>query len=153
MPLIATTDDDDALVLIWRIACELEKAWATVTNPATVAQWLGTVIEGNVATGDHFVIDHGEGYLCRSMLIHRDPPRSVEFTWNFPDESASTVRINLEAVDGGTKLRLMHQGLGALAASYRLGWCVHLTYLEAAALGEPLPPAMFWNLHDTLSKL
>lgn len=153
MPLIAITDDDDALALTWRMACQLEKAWAAIADPASVAQWLGTVIEGDLGTADHVVVDHGDGYLCRSELIRREPPQTVEFTWNFPDEPASTVRISLEANEGGTKLRLVHQGLGALVPSYRLGWCVHLTYLEAAALGEPLPPSMFWSLHDTLARL
>lgn len=153
MPLIGITDDDNALVLTWRVACKLEKMWATITDPASLAQWLGRVTEGDLATADYIVIDHGDGYLCHSQLIHRDPPQTVEFTWNFPDEPASSVRINLEAEEGETKLRLMHQGLDGLVPSYRVGWCVHLTYLEAAALEQPLPPAMFWNLHDTLTKL
>lgn len=50
-------------------------------------------------------------------------------------------------------IRLVHEGLGVLVPSYRLGWCVHLTFLEAAALGEWLPPSMFWHLHETLTKL
>ncbi|GAB3519113.1 SRPBCC domain-containing protein [Arthrobacter monumenti] len=153
MPLIAVTSDDDTLVLSWRVACELDKTWAAITDPGLAAQWLGTVIDGDLGTADHVVIDHGDGYLCRSTLIHRDPPQTVEFTWDFPDEPASVVRISLEAEEGATRLHLVHRGLGELVPSYRVGWCVHLTYLEAAALGEPLPPAMFWNLHDTLAKL
>lgn len=153
MPLIAVTSDEDSLVLNWRVASKLDRTWATITDPALTAQWLGRVIDGNLAAADHVVIDHGDGYFCRSMLLHRDPPRAVEFTWHFPDEPASAVRISLEVAEEETKLRLVHEGLGVLVPSYRMGWCAHLTYLEAAALGEPLPPTMFWNLHETLTKL
>ena len=54
---------------------------------------------------------------------------------------------------GITDLRLSHSGLGDLAGSYRYGWCVHLSYLEAAALGTPLPSSMFWRLHGTMAQL
>lgn len=75
MPLIAIVSEDDTLVLTWRVASEVEKTWAAITDPALAAQWLGTVIDGDLGTADHVVIDHGDGYLCRSMLIHRDPPK------------------------------------------------------------------------------
>lgn len=61
--------------------------------------------------------------------------------------------MELEETSGKTDLRLSHSGLGDLAESYRDGWCVHLSYLEAAALGTPLPPSMFWRLHSTMAKL
>lgn len=79
---------------------------------------------------------------------------TLEITWEFPDEPPSAVAVALdEAADGGTGLRLVHRGLGDLAASYRDGWCVHLSYLEAAALGTPLPASMFWRLHATIAQL
>lgn len=55
--------------------------------------------------------------------------------------------------EGVTVLGLGHSGLDDLAESYRDGWCVHLTYLEAAALGTPLPRSMFWRLHGTVAQL
>ena len=61
--------------------------------------------------------------------------------------------MGLEESEGVTELRLDHRGLGELADSYRDGWCVHLTYLEAAALGTPLPSSMFWRLHATMAQL
>ena len=61
--------------------------------------------------------------------------------------------MELEESGGITDLRLSHSGLGDLAGSYRDGWCVHLSYLEAAALGTPLPSSMFWRLHGTMAQL
>jgi hypothetical protein len=43
--------------------------------------------------------------------------------------------------------------LADLTPSYRDGWCAHLSYLEAAALGTPLPASMFWQLHGTIAQL
>lgn len=153
MSLREIASDGHTLVLTWQVACDLESTWTAVTDPGSVAQWLGIVIEGDLSTADYVVIDHGDGYLCRSALRHRDPPRAIEFTWSFPDEPTSTVNITFEDAENETTLRLVHQGLGPLLPSYRVGWCVHLTYLEAAAIGQPLPPPMFWKLHETLTKL
>ena len=153
MSLREIAGNDHTLVLTWQVACDLGKTWAALTDPGSVAQWLGTVIEGDLGTADHVVIDHGDGYLCRSALRHRDRPRAIEFTWSFPDEPTSTVKITLEEVEDETTVRLVHEGLGPLLPSYRVGWCVHLTYLEAVVMGQPLPPAMFWKLHETLTKL
>lgn len=153
MSLREIASDGHTLVLTWHTACDLQSTWTAVTDPGSVAQWLGLVIEGDFSTADYVVIHHGNGYLCRSALRNRDPPRAIEFTWSFPDEPTSTVNITLEAAEDETTLRLVHQGLGPLLPTYRVGWCVHLTYLEAAAMGQPLPPAMFWNLHETLTKL
>jgi len=80
-------------------------------------------------------------------------PGRLDFTWQFPDEPATTVALELDASDGVTDLRLSHSALGDLAESYRDGWCVHLSYLEAAALGTPLPRSMFWRLHGTMAQL
>lgn len=80
-------------------------------------------------------------------------PSSLGFTWHFPDEPESTVSLELDESDDSTDLRLSHSALGDLAGSYRDGWCVHLSYLEAAALGTPLPPSMFWRLHGTIAHL
>lgn len=77
----------------------------------------------------------------------------LEFGWEFPDEPPSRVAMGLDESDGVSTLRLRHSNLGDLADSYRVGWCVHVTYLEAAALGTPLPPSMFWPIHATMEKL
>lgn len=129
------------------------RVWQCLTDAGLLAQWLGELVSGAVAAESEFVIDHGEDYCCRSAVVACAEPKRLDFTWHFPDEPASKVAMELEDSSGSTALRLSHTGLGDLAESYRDGWCVHLSYLEAAALGTPLPSSMFWRLHGTMAQL
>lgn len=124
-----------------------------MTDADLLGQWLGELVGGAVRAESDFVVDHGDGYCCRSTALTFAEPGRLDFTWHFPDEPAEEVVLELEESEGITDLRLRHSALGDLAASYRDGWCVHLSYLEAAALGTPLPPSMFWRLHGTIAQL
>ena len=110
-------------------------------------------MDGSIEAGSAFVVDHGDDYCCRSTVIACTEPTRLDFTWHFPDEAPSEVALELTECGDGISLRLRHSALGDLAESYRTGWCVHLSYLEAAALGTPLPPSMFWRLHGTMTEL
>lgn len=50
-------------------------------------------------------------------------------------------------------MRLAHHGLGDLVGSYGPGWITHLTFLEAAVVGAPIPTSHFWKLHATFQSL
>lgn len=139
--------------LTWRMDVPRARVWQCLTNADLLGQWLGKLASGAVAAESEFVVDHGDDYRCRSTVVTCAEPRRLDFTWHFPNEPASQVGMELNETSGTTELRLSHSGLGDLAESYRDGWCVHLSYLEAAALGTPLPPSMFWRLHSTMAQL
>jgi uncharacterized protein YndB with AHSA1/START domain len=124
-----------------------------VTDADLLSQWLGKLVGGAIRADSDFEVDHGDYYCCRSTVTTWAGPSRLAITWQFPDEPASTVALELDESDAITELRLSHRALGDLTASYRDGWCVHLSYLEAAALGTPLPPSMFWRLHGTMAQL
>jgi uncharacterized protein YndB with AHSA1/START domain len=124
-----------------------------LTDPDLLSQWLGELVSGAVAAESEFVVDHGGDCRCRSTVVACHESQTLAFTWDFPDEPVSTVGIELDESGGTTELQLRHSGLGDLAGSYLDGWCVHLSYLEAAALGTPLPRSMFWRLHGTVAQL
>ncbi len=124
-----------------------------MTDADLLSQWLGELVSGAIEADSDFEVHHGDNYCCRSTVKTCAEPGRLDFTWQFPDEPASTVALELAESDGITDLRLSHRALGDLAESYRDGWCVHLTYLEASALGTPLPPSMFWRLHGTMAQL
>jgi uncharacterized protein YndB with AHSA1/START domain len=152
VPLIQIDDTDD-VSLAWRIEVPRARVWQCLTDADLIHQWLGEVISGGVEPGSGFAVDHGDGYICRSTVSTWAEQSRLGFTWQFPDEPASEVGLGLENSGGLTDLRLRHGDLGDLSRSYRDGWCVHLSYLEAAALGTPLPPSMFWRLHGTMAQL
>lgn len=152
MPLIQIDETDD-VSLTWRIEVPRVRVWQCLTDIDLIRQWLGEVVSGEVEAGADFAVDHGDGYVCRSTVLAWAEPSRLDFTWHFPEEPASNVRLELEGSGGLTDFRLSHSDLADLTESYRDGWCVHLSYLEAAALGTPLPLSMFWRLHRTVAKL
>ena len=135
MPLVAIAESPGPQ-LTWRVEVPRPRVWECLTEPPLLGQWLGALVAGAVVAEGDFVVDHGDA-----------------FTWHFADEPPSCVAVELEESSEATELRLHHRGLGERADSYRDGWCVHLSYLEAAALGTPLPPSMFWRLHGTVARL
>jgi len=152
VPLIHIDESVD-VSLMWRIEVPRARVWQCLTDADLLSQWLGELVSGAVRAGSDFEVDHGDGYCCRSTVLACAEPNRLDFTWHFPDEPASKVAIELDESGGTTGLRLTHSALGDLAESYRYGWCVHLSYLEAAGLGTPLPPSMFWRLHGTMAQL
>jgi len=139
--------------LTWRIDAPRARVWQCITDADLLRHWLGELIDGEVRAESEFVVDHGDDYCCRSTVVTYAEPSRLDFTWHFPDEPESGVTLVLDELDGVTDVHLSHSELGDLARSYRDGWCVHLSYLEAAALGTPLPPSMFWRLHTTIEHL
>jgi uncharacterized protein YndB with AHSA1/START domain len=146
-------DETVGVALTWRIDVPRSRVWQCLTTAELLSQWLGDLVSGAVAGESEFVVDHGDGYCCRSTVTAFTQTARMDFTWDFPDEPESKVVLKLGESGACTELRLSHGGLGDLAQSYRDGWCVHLSYLEAAALGTPLPPSMFWRLHGTFAQL
>ena len=152
MPLTQLDQSLD-VSLTWRIEVPRARVWQYMTDANLLSQWLGELVSGEVSADSQFVVNHGDDYCCRSTVMTCAEPSRLEFTWHFPDEPASNVAFELSESNGITALRLSHSALGDLADSYRDGWCVHLSYLEAAALGTPLPLSMFWQLHGTVAQL
>jgi uncharacterized protein YndB with AHSA1/START domain len=146
-------DESSYLSLNWRIEAPKTRVWECITDADLLSQWLGELVSGAVGVESSFVVNHGGGYCCRSTVLAWVEPCRLDFTWQFPDEPPSKVALELKEQGGITDLRLSHTALGDLAESYRDGWCVHLSYLEAAALGTPLPASMFWRLHSTVAQL
>ena len=153
MPLTKVVTDESGTEIAWSLSTSADHVWELLTGPESVSLWLGAVVEGEIAPHASFTVDHGEGTLCRSKVLTYAEPRVLRYSWEFPDEPPSEVELKLESSGAGTALTVSHSLPSDLVDSYQNGWPVHLTFLEAAALGEPLPPSMFWKLHATMSRL
>lgn len=108
---------------------------------------------GKHRAGRGLVVDHDDGYACRSTVTSMRTPFSLGYSWRFPDEQDTDLTWGLEEDGDGTVLTMSHAGLGGLSHSYRDGWLTHLTFLEGAVIGHPLPRDMFWPLHGTFAAL
>ena len=120
--------------------------WSAVTEPDRLARWLGRVTGDLREQGSYSLVfeEDDDSQRASGVVLRCDAPRELVVTWAFPGEpDAGTVRVGLEAVDGGAELTLTHRGLAdRLAAGYGAGWQAHLEGLESHVDGpgrDPLP--------------
>lgn len=153
MPLSSVSSRDGALVVAWSFNLPVEAVWSGLTDPATLRLWLGNPVECDIRSGGRLIIDHGEGYLSRSEVTEVEAPGQLRMTWEFPDEPQSRIAVEVRKSGAGSVATLFHHELGPLVNSYHLGWMTHLTFLEAAAEGAPMPTSQFWNLYATFESV
>jgi uncharacterized protein YndB with AHSA1/START domain len=135
-----------------RIAAPREIVFAMFTDPKLLVRWLGDSAELDPTPGGLFRFTLGDHDACRGRYIELDPPRRLVFTWGWERAEAipvpagsTTVEVDLEAIDGGTRLRLTHRGLdGDAAALHEHGWARFLARLQAVAAGTD-PGADPWR--------
>ena len=108
----------------------LEKVWRAITEPAHLAAWFPTTIEGERRPGATLTYAHPDNISLPPMsgrMLAFEPPRLMELDWG-----GDVIRIELEPVDGGTRLTLSdtfaEYGKSARDAA---GWHVCLAGLEA----------------------
>lgn len=86
--------------------------WAALTDPDSVARWLGRPLPTDVTSMEH--------------------ERFLEVAWNFPGEPVSRVRFELHEDEDGVRLVVDHRGLDrAATTAYGEGWKIHLLELES----------------------
>lgn len=159
----------DVLTIGWALPQTQPSVWKHLTAPDTLTEWLGQPNTFDTRVGGEIIVDHDDGYLCRSEVLsvtHDDFPShtgSVELSWEFPDEPPSRLSLRIFDSKSGssdgtsytpsTGLVLQHFGLGTLNDSDAAGWLTHLTDFEASLGSTPLPPEQFWDLCATFEQL
>ena len=158
MPLVDCTEGSGAVSVAWTLERSVPVVWEHLTSVPHLPEWLGHARSGGFSAGAALVVDHGDGYLCTSVVDTVDDGRRLGMSWEFPDEPPSRLSITLESADtqdGGERcqLRLQHSGLDELTSSYLPGWLTHLTYFECSLEATPLPSQAFWRLYETHRRL
>jgi uncharacterized protein YndB with AHSA1/START domain len=112
-----------------------DKVWRALTEPAQLARWFPSTIEGELLAGAglrfSFPETVGIDPIAGKMLAC-EPGSVMEFSWG-PD----VVRLELRPVEGGTELTLLDtlEERGK-AARDGAGWHTCLDALEAALGGD-----------------
>ncbi len=124
-----------------------EMVFRFVTEPARLRDWWGpegmTLPDINLDFSRpgpwHSVMMNADGkrFKVSGEVVAVDPPRAVEFTWGWHDETdargpESRVRIDLAPDGAGTAFVLTHSGLADAesSANHEMGWNSTLTKLE-----------------------
>lgn len=123
----------------------VEAVWAAITEPAERAQWMGhTVIDpregGRIDMVPADPPAPTEAKRMTGRITVWDPPRVFEHEWNQRIVEPGFVRYELHPENDGTRLRLIHRGLGVRnAGGFRPGTHAFLDRLAAHLQGTPLP--------------
>ena len=91
-----------------------------------VTKWTGELKVGGTWRSEGVGSD-GKPFSVHGEFLEIDPPRKLVHTWLYDWEpgSSTTVTYRLEAIDGGTRLTVKHEGFGANVKScndHAEGW-------------------------------
>jgi uncharacterized protein YndB with AHSA1/START domain len=94
---------DEPVILECALEAPPEKVWRALTEPALLDRWLPP---------------EGPGERTERRLLAAEPNRLVRYGWRGAESGDSVVTFELSpAADGGTWLRLVHDGLAPAAAN------------------------------------
>jgi glutathione S-transferase len=112
------------------LAASPMRVWHALTDPDALTRWfwpaaLHPVAEVDLRPGGKLRIEAPGQMAVEGEFLRIDEPRVLEFTWCWDGEDlVTTVRVELSAVDGGTRLVLHHGGFpdDGQRDSHATGW-------------------------------
>lgn len=123
-----------------------DTAFALVTEPERLARWQVVAARVDLRVGGDYQWTVLPGHSSAGTFTEIEPGKRIVFTWGWDGSAelppgASTVSITLEPVNGGTSLRLVHDGLSEeQAARHAEGWNHYLARLvRLASTGDAGP--------------
>jgi uncharacterized protein YndB with AHSA1/START domain len=138
---------DDAVELETWIAASPEAVFPFLTDPGQLLRWIGIAALLEPTPGGVLRIAMNARDVARGTYVEVIAPRRVVFTWGWEggahgvQPGTTTVTIELEAEDGGTRLRLTHSGLtGENRERHASGWAHFTARLRIAAEGRDPGP-------------
>jgi uncharacterized protein (TIGR03086 family) len=123
-----------------------DEAFALVTEPERLRRWKTIASRVDLRAGGEYRFTIVPGHIARGTYREIVPGERIVFGWGWegsddlpPD--TSTVTVTLEPVEGGTLVRLVHDGLTPeQAAGHLEGWTHYFQRLErAVATGDAGP--------------
>ena len=121
-----------------------ETVFRLLTDPVEYVRWKGRIAELEPTKGGTFRVQFVDPkQVASGRYVEVVPNRRVVFTWGWEGDSmvppgSSTVEIDLEPADRGTRLHLVHRGLPDEGVTMHAeGWDFFLARLEDVAEGRP----------------
>jgi uncharacterized protein YndB with AHSA1/START domain len=116
------------LILVRELRHSPEKVWRALTEPAHLREWAPFDVDGTLdAVGTVVKLTWlGTGHVSEARVTRADAPNVLEF---------SDMRFELEAFDGGTRLRLWHSIDRRFIAWGAAGWHICFEVLTQVLSG------------------
>jgi len=90
-----------------------EQVWRALTTPDLSAVWWDRIVEADYRPGGRILYEVKEGITIDGEILEVEAPRRLVFTFHcnaFPDHPRSRVSWDIEPVEGGCLLNLVHDG-------------------------------------------
>lgn len=126
-----------------------DEAFALITQPDRLRRWLAVSARVDLRAGGEFRWTLTPTAVASGMVIEVDPGRRIVlgFGWeHLAEPRPDTVTITIEPAEGGTLVRLVHEGLPEDEdAGHLEGWTHFFERLERAAVtGDAGPDEWAW---------
>jgi uncharacterized protein YndB with AHSA1/START domain len=131
------------------IAARPETVWEFLVDPEKATRWMGIEATLEPEPGGVYRVTVLSGNVASGTFVEVDRPRRLVFTWGWEPSDfegpgmavtpgSSTIEIDLEPEDDGTRLRFVHRDLATAdaTASHAHGWDHYLERLATAASGK-----------------
>ena len=121
------------------IPVDPDAAFALITQPERLRRWQTVAARVDLRVGGEYRWTMTPGHSAAGTFTEIEPGKHVVFTWGWEGSAdlapgTSTVSVTLDAVDGGTNVRLVHDGLtAAQEVSHAEGWNHFMSRLVALA--------------------
>jgi uncharacterized protein (TIGR03086 family) len=140
------------------IPVDPDTAFALITEPERLRRWQTVAARVDLRVGGEYRWTITPGHSAAGTFTEVEPGRRVVFTWDWegsaPADDASTVTITLVPGDGGTTVRLVHEGLTPEeAVGHTEGWIHYLGRLEALATTGDAGPDDWAAAPDPINEL
>jgi uncharacterized protein YndB with AHSA1/START domain len=126
-----------------------ERVFQALTQKADLERWFVKKAEVDLRPGGAIRLEWGPDAVEIGKITVLEPPHRLSFTWEALEPSPTTITFELTAENDGTRLRLIHTGIGegedwdTYYTSVNSGWSVHLKNLTAwleTGIGETPGP-------------
>jgi uncharacterized protein (TIGR03086 family) len=121
------------------VPVDIDTTFELITQPDRLRRWKTVAARVDLRVGGEYRWTIVPGHSAAGSFTEVEPGKRVVFTWGWeglPElpPGASTVTITLEPAEGGTTVRLVHDGLtGEQEASHAEGWNHYLDRLVTEA--------------------
>jgi uncharacterized protein YndB with AHSA1/START domain len=149
MATVAITPAEHTIRAEIFIAAPPERVFQAITDPRQLPQWWGqkgmyrvTKFESDVRVHGKWlsvgVSETGETFEVGGEYLEVEPPSLVVYTWlaSWTGALKTTVRWELDAAEGGTRVKIEHRGFAGAAEaaqSHGEGWLRVLGWMQAFA--------------------
>lgn len=141
------------------VPSDADETFALLTRPDRLRRWMTVAARIEPRAGGAYRWTVTPGHTAVGAIMDVDPGQRVVFSWGWEDHGDpapgdSTVTVTLTPADGGTEVRLVHDGLTEeQAAPHADGWNHYLGRLVAAALHDDAGPDDWAAVPDSLDEL